>query len=141
VQSVPSATPRLLPDDSAVSYPLARLRLGICYVGALVLGAIGLLLLDLRASEVFAEITGRLGVIPSVGLLIGIFTLMTFPLDLMGGFSCHAAPAAGRRRSTTGCVHGSGASSTTAVSFGGPGSASSPSPPSVPAWWCRRLPA
>ena len=86
MQSVPSATPRLLPDDSAVSYPLARLRLGICYVGALVLGAIGLLLLDLRASEVFAEITGRLGVIPSVGLLIGIFTLMTFPLDLMGGF-------------------------------------------------------
>ena len=69
-----------------LSYPAARLRLGIIYVGVLVLAAVGLLVADLGESVLFRTLDARLGVFPGLGLLVGLVALLSFPFDLIGGY-------------------------------------------------------
>ncbi|MGB0583041.1 MAG: hypothetical protein ACPGVU_25435, partial [Limisphaerales bacterium] len=67
-------------------YPAARLRLGIVYVGFIVLSAVVLLSVDLEGSGLIQSLETHVGVFAGVGLLIGTVTLLTLPCDLIGGY-------------------------------------------------------
>lgn len=71
---------------SPLSYPAARLRLGIAYVGVIVLAAIILLMVDLPGSVLIQTLEARFSVFAGVGLLIGLWTLLSLPFDLIGGY-------------------------------------------------------
>ena len=76
---------------ASLSYPAARLRLGIIYVGVLVAAAVGLLVADLDDNLLLRTLDARFGVFISLGLLVGMATLLSFPFDLIGG---HLLPKA-----------------------------------------------
>ena len=72
--------------SSRLSYPTARLLLGICYVGSCVTLAISALVLDLRSMPLLNTLHDQYGTIGFAGLIICLSLAATLPFDLIGGF-------------------------------------------------------
>lgn len=72
--------------SAPLSYPTARLRLGIIYVGLIVLVAAGMLTLELEKSVLLRTVETRLGVFTGLGILLGLVALLSLPFDLIGGY-------------------------------------------------------
>lgn len=63
-----------------------RLRLGIVYVGTIVLAVTALLAVDLSGNVALRTWEARHGMFTGVGLLVGLFTLLALPFDVVGGY-------------------------------------------------------